>query len=197
MNLDFDLFKIEKAHQVPKMGRALISEPFLRDMYFKRTVIFLTEHNEEGSVGFILNKPLNIPFTELITDFPTTDMNISLGGPVSTNSLHYLHTLGDIVPQSVKIVDDIYWGGDFEIIKSMILSGIMDNSQIRFFLGYSGWQANQLEDELNENSWVVSELNPKLIMNWDNNDDIWKKALSGIGGKYKLWSNFPENPSLN
>ncbi|MFW5804040.1 MAG: YqgE/AlgH family protein [bacterium] len=196
MNLDFDLFKIEKGFQIPKVGRVLISEPFLRDMYFKRTVILLTEHNEEGSVGFVLNKPLNVPFSEIVTDFPNFDMDISLGGPVSTNTLHYLHTFGELVPGSIKIIEGIYWGGDFDMIKSMIAEGQFDSSQIRFFLGYSGWQADQLEAELLENSWVVSEMDPQSIMTLGS-ENIWKNSLSKIGGKFKLWSNFPENPSLN
>lgn len=197
MDLNLDLFTIEKAYQVPALGKVLISEPFLQDPYFKRTVVFLTEYNKEGSVGFVLNKPIDMPFSEIVTDFPDLNAQVSIGGPVGTNTMHFLHTMGDIIPQSVKILDGIYWGGDFEVIKSLVMAGKLTKKDIRFFLGYSGWQGEQLEDELAENSWLVADTSARLIMNNQKGHDIWKESLKNIGGKYEMWANFPENPSMN
>jgi len=195
MNLDYNFFESDNK-MPPAKGKVLISEPFLQDNYFKRSIILLTEHSEEGSVGFVLNKPVNLQANEVISDFPKTDALISLGGPVNTNTLHYLHTLGDIIPGSVKVLENIYWSGDFEIVKRLIESGNLAKEQIRFFLGYSGWHANQLEDELAENSWVVAELNTEEIMA-PISKHFWKTTLKRMGKKYEMWSNFPENPQMN
>ncbi len=195
MELDYDFFSVGKNIK-PKQGRILISEPFLADIYFKRSIVFLTEHNEKGTVGFVLNKPVKIPVNEVLEDFPETEAEISLGGPVGTNTIHYIHTLGDQIPNSVKVYKNIYWGGDFDTVKSLVKSGLIQKDQIRFFVGYAGWKPKQLENEISENSWVISELPPKIIMK-SVDDDIWKTTLKEMGKKYKLWANFPENPGMN
>jgi putative transcriptional regulator len=195
MELDIDFFSIDNK-QVARQGRVLISEPFLNDTYFKRSVVLLTEHSDEGSVGFVLNKPVDLSVTEVINDFPDIDTEVSIGGPVNTNTIHYIHTLGDTIPNSVKVLDNLYWGGDFEVIKDMISAGLIKGSEIRFFLGYAGWSPKQLENELSENAWLISEMKPDHIMQGPG-DDLWKEILEKSGDKYKTWVNFPENPSLN
>ncbi len=195
MNLDYNFFETDN-DTGPAKGKILISEPFLQDNYFKRSIVLLTEYSSEGAVGFVLNKPVNLQANDVIKDFPETDALISLGGPVNTNTLHYLHTLGDIIPKSVKVVGNIYWGGDFDVIKKLVESGNIGKEQIRFFLGYSGWHEKQLEDELADNSWVVSELDPQEIMA-PISKHFWKATLKRMGKKYEMWANFPENPQMN
>ena len=195
MELDFNIFKIEYNKVIPKKGRVLVAEPFLQDKYFKRSLVLLTEYSEEGAVGFVLNKPLDVKVNEVMNDLPFAKEHVSIGGPVSTNTVHYIHTLGDAIPNSVHVIENIYWGGDFDFIKHMIQTGEIKPEQIRFFLGYSGWQAGQLENELEQNSWLVTEIRSQSIMN--PNTMIWKTTLSQLGNKYKIWSNFPENPGLN
>jgi putative transcriptional regulator len=195
MELDINIFKIEYNKVVPKKGRVLVSEPFLKDTYFKRSLVLLTEHSIDGAVGFVLNKPLAIKASEVINDFPEIDAGVSIGGPVSTNTIHYLHTVCKLIPNSLQILDNIYWGGNFEIMRELIRSGEINESQIRFFLGYSGWQAGQLENELDQNSWLVTEINQSQIMNVSEN--LWKNTVNQLGDKYKIWQNYPENPSLN
>jgi putative transcriptional regulator len=195
MELDFNIFKIEYNKVEPKRGRVLIAEPFLQDSYFKRSLVLLTEYTPEGSVGFVLNKTLDVAINDVIEDFPKFDATVSIGGPVSTNTIHYIHTLGDLIPNSEPVYGNVYWGGDFDIVKNMIQAGEIYPSQIRFFLGYSGWQAGQLEKELNQNSWLVTEVNPSEIMEFNAN--IWKKTVHTLGDKYQMWANFPENPGLN
>jgi len=196
MNSEIDFFKIGTNGITPQKGRILVAEPFLNDIYFKRSIVFLTEYNKEGSIGFVLNKPVNLKINEVINDFPSFDCNISIGGPVSTNTVHYIHTLGEMLPKSVPVYNNIFWGGDFETLKDMIRGGIIQKNQIRFFLGYSGWVPNQLEEELSQNSWLVTSMETDKIMN-NNMNDIWKEVLKNLGSKYKMWINSPENPSLN
>jgi putative transcriptional regulator len=195
MYLDFDFLNIEHENLAPKQGRILISEPLLSDTYFKRSVVLLTEHSDKGAVGFVLNKPVDLPLSEVLADFPEFNSQVYIGGPVAKDTIHFLHTLGELVPNSVHVMDDIYWGGDFESLKELINEGIVEPSQVRFFLGYSGWSPNQLETEIEENAWLVTRVESEKIMSADK--DIWKKTLDELGKKYKVWSNFPENPAMN
>jgi putative transcriptional regulator len=195
MELNIDFFSIDN-NKVAKRGRVLISEPFINDTYFKRSVVLLTEHTKEGSVGFVLNKPVDLAVNNVLSDFPEIDTDISIGGPVNTNTIHYIHTLGEVIPNSVRVLQNLYWGGDFEVIKDMIRTGLIKGSDIRFFLGYAGWSPKQLENELSENAWLVSEMKPEHIMQGPG-ENLWKAILENSGDKYKTWVNFPENPSLN
>ncbi len=195
MDLDYNFFDPENAI-APSKGKILISEPFLQDNYFKRSIVLLTEHSAEGTVGFVLNKPVNLRVDEVMEGFPRTDALVSIGGPVNTNTLHYLHTLGDIIPNSVNVLSNIFWGGDFEVIKKLVESGNLNKDNVRFFLGYSGWHPDQLDNELADNSWVVSDIDPQEIMA-PMNRHKWKTTLKRLGKKYEMWSNFPENPQMN
>ena len=195
MQIHYDFFQTENS-LLPQKGRILISEPFLMDNYFKRSIVLLTEHSEEGTVGFVMNKPINMKVNEIMSEFPEVDAIVSLGGPVQTNTIHYIHTLGDIIPNSMKVIENIYWGGEFDVIKRLLESGSLNQENIRFFLGYSGWQSNQLEDELSENAWVVADLRPEEIMA-PMNKYFWNKTLNRLGKKYQMWANFPENPQMN
>lgn len=195
MELNIDFFKIEHRQIAPEQGKVLIAEPGLMDQYFKRSVILLVEHNQNGSVGFVLNRLIDMSLNELLPDFPSFKTNISIGGPVSPNSIHFIHTLGDIIPETTQVSDGLYWGGSFEALKSMVVSGKATRRQVRFFVGYSGWGVNQLAKELKEHSWVVSDLDVVKIMT--GKDDMWSKTVNQLGPKYKPWTIYPENPSLN
>jgi putative transcriptional regulator len=195
MVLNYNFFEPDD-NQEPQKGKVLISEPFLMDNYFKRSIVLITEHNTEGTVGFVLNKPVNVNINEVVESFPKMEADLSLGGPVSTNTLHYLHTLGDIIPNSIPVIGNIYWGGDYSVVERLISSGSINREQIRFFLGYSGWSPSQLEQELTNNAWVVADIKPEEIM-LPLNKQFWTKTLRRLGKKYEMWSNFPENPEMN
>ncbi len=195
MVLNYNFFEPDE-NQEPQKGKVLLSEPFLLDNYFKRSIVLITEHNENGTIGFVLNKPVDVNINEVVENFPKIDADVALGGPVSTNTLHYIHTLGDIIPQSVHVLGNIYWGGDFEVVERLISSGNIDKGQIRFFLGYSGWSPNQLQDELAENAWVVGDISSEEVM-MPMNKHFWTKTLQRMGKKYEMWANFPENPEMN
>lgn len=182
--------------QQPEKGKILISEPFLEDEYFKRSVILLCEMNEEGAFGFILNNQVKIELNELIEDVTADGFRVSLGGPVQTGNLYYLHTLGDQLPGSIEVVDGLFMGGEFELLKSKLETGAITEDQIRFFLGYSGWSPGQLEGEMEGDSWIVSSTNRMDVMS-ARDKNFWKEVLKNMGGKFSVIANFPENPTLN
>ena len=195
MNLDLNIFDVDHNLEQVGKGKILISEPFALDTYFHRSVVLLTEHNEKGSFGFILNKPVNIPVNEILKDFPEANFNVAIGGPVNKNSVHYIHTLGDKIPNSINICENVFWGGDFDILKQLVKQGAIKEHQLRFFIGYSGWEAKQLDDEISKNYWIVSEINSEKIMNVKK--DYWKNILDSLGEKFKIWANSPQNPNMN
>ena len=196
MNIDSDIFKIQSNNVLPSRGKILISEPFLRDATFGRSVVLLIDHTEEGSMGLIINKQLPIFVNDIIKEFKYIE-NIPLykGGPIATDTLFYLHTLADI-PGAIPISKGLYLNGDFDEIKKYILPGNKVDRYIRFFLGYSGGESEQLSTELKENTWLVSKEENAYLMNGDTKD-MWKQALEKLGSKYETWSRFPQVPTFN
>lgn len=182
--------KLEKGH-------LLIAEPsIIGDLSFNRSVILLAEHTSEGSVGFILNKPLKYTIKDLLPEIDS-DFKIYNGGPVEQDNLYFIHNIPDLIPNSIEISEGIFWGGDFEFTKELINTGVIKKKNIRFFLGYTGWDSKQLENEMQANSWI-------LIKNTYNNKILgkasahfWKEKIMELGGDYLIWSNAPENPILN
>ena len=180
----------------PEKGRLLIAEPaILNDNSFKRSIILLTEHNENSSIGFILNKPLNYTVHDLI---PEIDCNFTVfnGGPVEQDNLYFVHRIPNLIPDSIEVAKGIFWGGNFDSLKSLLISNTLKNNDIRFFLGYSGWAVNQLEEELTTESWFITENDFPNIFATDN-ETIWKNKLLQQGGKYKIWANAPSDIQLN
>lgn len=179
-----------------KKGAILIAEPFLGDPNFERTVVLLCEHNEQGSFGFVLNQKIETSLNDLTEGKFYGDNEIYVGGPVQQNTLHFIHRLGDLIENSVEIMKGLYWGGDFEQTQSLVNTGVIQEKDIRFFLGYSGWGVEQLNNELEQNSWIVTESNPTFIFD-TKAMDIWRLILKNMGGKYKQLSNYPIDPRLN
>ncbi len=194
MNDLFDL--LPKNTLKPAQGRILLSDPFMTDLTFSRTVILLTEYKNEGAVGFVLNKPLNVDIHDLIDDFPIFDGKVYAGGPVDTNHLYYIHTSNKI-DGAVEIIPGLYWGGNFEVIKQLIEEGTLHNGNIRFFAGYSGWGKNQLENEINANSWYVASSKHIPLFNDDTGNTMWTNVIKELGKEFIIIANIPENPNLN
>ena len=180
----------------PTAGRLLVSEPSLQDFYFRKAVILLAEHSDDGSFGLILNKPVEVKLNEVVTDFPEFPARIFLGGPVKTDSLFFIHTCPDKISESMKIMNGIYWGGDIDQVHELIRQGLITPGEIRFFIGYSGWAPNQLQEEMKRSSWVVSSARPDQLIN-DQPEDLWASLMKSMGGEYPLWANFPNDPSWN
>ena len=195
-NIDLNIFQGINQMLRPQKGRILIAEPFLQGPYFARSIVLLTEHGEEGSGGFVLNKSTDVYPDEVIEDLFNFGGELFIGGPVSSNTLHFLHTMGKDVPGSMQITPSIYWGGDFEALKQLINAGKADKNSVRFFAGYAGWSPGQLESEIEENSWIVTTLDDYRIMH-ANSGTIWKESMENLGDVYRTWSNFPTNPAFN
>ncbi|CAL2077843.1 YqgE/AlgH family protein [Tenacibaculum sp. 190524A02b] len=180
----------------PKRGRLLIAEPsILNDNSFKRTIILLTEHSDQSSVGFILNRPLQYTLKDLIPDLEC-DFKVYQGGPVEQDNLYFIHKVPDLLPNSIEVSNGIYWGGNFECLKDLLINKTIKPSDIRFFLGYSGWDSEQLESEVDTNSWFISQNKYRNILNI-NDESFWKKLLLEKGGEYKIWANAPSDIQMN
>ena len=196
MKENLDIFKIRTNNIPPQKGRILIAEPFLHGEYFSRSVVLLVAHSDKGAVGFILNKKIDFSLQEVFIDFPKFDAKVFLGGPVSPDSIFFIHRLGDQLPGSIHVLGDIYWGGDFEVLRDQIQLGEISKEDIQFFLGYSGWDAGQLEGEIKENSWLVTDIDEKVIL--ENTDKVtWAEFVKKAGNRYQIWENYPENPTFN
>ncbi len=195
MYLNFDFLNIEHKKLAPKQGRILISEPMINDTYFRRSVVLITEHTENGSAGFVLNKSIDLSINEIIDDFPVFESKVSVGGPVGKDTIFFLHTLGNLVPNAKHVVDNIYWGGDFDYLKELIKENFVEPNQVLFFMGYASWSKNQLQEEIDSNSWLVSNVDSEYLIN--HGDDIWEELLFNLGKEYKVWANMPQNPTMN
>lgn len=180
----------------PHKGDLLIAEPsILNDDSFNRSIIILTEHNASNSVGFILNRPLKFTIQDIIPEIECS-FTVYQGGPVEQDNLYFIHKIPDLIPDSIQVSNDIYWGGNFTSLKTLLQENEIKNTDIRFFLGYSGWSSNQLKEELVNNSWFVSENDFENILSVDNKT-LWKNKLLQKGGEYKIWANAPSDINLN
>ena len=184
--------------KLPTKGQLLVAEPsVLGDVSFTRSVILLADHNEEGSVGFILNKPLDVTLADLIEGMEDCEMPIYNGGPVEQENLYFLHTAPELIEGSQEISSGIYWGGDFQRAVDLILAKKISCDNIKFFLGYSGWGSKQLDQEISEHSWVITKNNLCKELLKSNHLALWSDKLRELGGSYALWSNAPANPQYN
>lgn len=177
----------------PKKGSLLLSEPFLPDPNFRRTVILIAEHNEGGTVGYVLNHPTVLTVSDLFEEFQSTEP-VFLGGPVGHDTFHFLHTHAGL-PGAGEVLPGVYWGGDFEQLQFFHHSGIMKSYNVRYFAGYSGWGAGQLEAEIAEKSWIVIPGIPELV--FSDSEDLWKRTLGEFGGSFSWMNNAPDDVSLN
>ncbi len=192
-----ELFNYSNNKIEPQKGDLLISEPFLNDPNFVRTVILLCEHNEHGTLGFVLNKPAQITLNELIEETGSRDDKIYIGGPVQQNTLQFMHRLDGLIEGGIEVAKGLYWGGNFDQMMALLDGELIKRDDIKFFVGYSGWAPGQLKDELELNSWIIYR-NVSVDQIFDTNvDSLWKEVLNAMGGKYKIISNFPVDPRLN
>lgn len=181
----------------PKTGRLLISEPFMADPNFKRSVVLLTEHGNDGTVGYILNQVGNLLLKDVIQDLWDADNQIYFGGPVAADTLHFIHRAFDKLQSGAEIGNGIYWGGNFETLKILINTNQIDESEIKFFMGYSGWDNGQLLRELEQNAWMISDISHSDIIFGNDDEKLWRDVIVNLGPKYAHVSNFPIDPSLN
>jgi putative transcriptional regulator len=191
LNLDF----APTRSILPTRGILLIAEPFMTDPHFERSVILLCEnHREHGAFGFILNRVTTVDVGDVI-EMSSFNQSIYVGGPVEHNTLHFIHTIPSI-PNAVILKDGVYWGGDFDYVKSLAIANRLNDQNSRFFIGYSGWGYAQLQDEISKKSWVATNVNLNTVFNIPAKD-LWREMLRNMGGKYKVFANYPVNPRFN
>lgn len=182
----------------PRVGDVLLSEPFLDDAYFGRKAVLICEHNEEGTFGFVLNNFIALDLNDLMDGLPEIEARISVGGPVKSSSLYYLHTRPEMIEGSIEVVDGVCMGGDFESVVRLLKDGVLQAEEIRFFIGYAGWSGAQLQDEIQSRSWFVTRTNRTVIMDTSlPEEDIWKHLVSSLGEDYAHVANTPPDPSVN
>ena len=190
-------FQIHSNTFHPKPGELLLSEPTMNDFYFGRSAVLLIDHSEgEGSFGIIMNKPLNVRLNKIVDVFQDFDAPVYLGGPVASQQIFFMHTLGELVPDTCEIMKGLYWGGNTDTLNTLISTGIANHDNVRFFLGYSGWDTGQLGNELERNAWVVCKADAKSLFSIPA-DKMWEQFVTRMGKEYEIWKRFPKNPEDN
>lgn len=178
-------------------AKILLAQPFMEDPNFKRSAVFVCEDDpKDGTIGFILNKPLKMRVSDLIGDFPEFDSSIFYGGPVGADTIHYVHDVGPILDESIEVSKGIYWSGNFEKLKFLIESKLVLPQNIKFFVGYSGWTPNQLNQEMKSGSWVVADMDPNYVLT-NPSKSLWQKIMENKGDNYKIIAQMPDGGHLN
>lgn len=178
----------------PAPGMLLIANPFMLDPNFRRTVVLLVEHDEEGSLGYVLNRPVELNLQRLIPSLKELPFYLGYGGPVQLDTLHFIHTRAAL--EGKEVLSDIYYGGNFETLQSLIENSLITPEEIKFFVGYSGWGKGQLEREIEDRAWMVWPAERSLIFQKDVSH-LWEQVLSQTGVIGKIQSKFPLKPWLN
>lgn len=176
-------------------GNLLVADPFLQEQPFRRSVVFLAEYTPEGAVGFVLNQPTPFAFNDIVEGFPDFPAPVYLGGPVENQILHFLHTIPNL-KGSYHVADGIYWGGNLTMLKSLMQQQVLQPSDIRFFIGYSGWGPQQLDSEIAQKNWIVAPTAPSAIFG-PTPSSLWAQLLQSLGHDYALLVHAPSHPSLN
>lgn len=178
-------------------GNLLIAEPYMLDPNFKRSVVLMTFNvEEEGSFGFILNKPTDKKLNDFLETSVEVDMPLFFGGPIQLDAIHYLHRAGHLLEDSVEVAKGLYWGGNFDQLRVLMREQLIKESDIRFFIGFSSWEASQLNDELAEGSWIVSSYDENYLFN-TKSEQLWAKVLSDMGAHYSVMADIPDEPTFN
>ncbi len=182
--------------KVVTKGNILIAKPVLYDDNFYRSVILLTDHNDNGSVGFIQNKPTEFVVNDFLKELKC-NYPIYRGGPVEEDNIYYLHSRPDLISNSLIVYPGLFWSGNFDDVKYVVNNGLIGEDEIRFFMGYSGWSKDQLTEELDNNSWCILKENIKLSDFGKDDYLIWQKMMKTLGGNHLLWINTPYDPTMN
>ena len=180
-------------------GNILISEPFIQDAYFFRSVVLLIRHDLNSSTGLVYNKKTDLFLNDFIKDLEfSKKIPLYLGGPVHQEKLFFIHSFENvIIPNSIEIKEGLFFDGDFDTINSLLLNNpSIINKQIKFFLGYAGWSTGQLNEEIAQNSWLIGQTDNRQIFK-SSGDELWKEAVKSVGGPYEKWLHFPKAPYLN
>jgi putative transcriptional regulator len=181
----------------PSPGNLLISDPFLNDENFGRSVVLLCEHQVTGSFGLVVNNPSILHLGDLVEELSFLEAEVYVGGPVEQNTLHFLYFGSKLLADSKSLGEGLWWGGDFKELVQLLKVGDLLPAQVRFFIGYSGWDSGQLDAELQEKSWIVYKgLFEQQFFEKPANQ-LWKVLMKNMGGDFMLQANYPLDPRLN
>ncbi|MDO7886292.1 YqgE/AlgH family protein [Hymenobacter cheonanensis] len=181
-----------------KPGTLLISQPFLGDPNFERSVVLLCRHHPaEGAFGLVLTRRTATVLGDVlgVPPGPATALPLYEGGPVQLDTLHFVHRYAAL-PGATDLGDGTYWSGDFDLLITLINSGTISPDEVRCFVGYSGWSAGQLEAEIERGSWIRQPASAGKVFTL-RSDAFWQGILREKGGRFRALSNYPLDPSLN
>lgn len=201
MFIDENIFKINHPQPALQPGVVLLAEPFLKESYFFKSAVLLIEHDPFGSMGLVLNKRTSLTLNQLYPAIEKTDLPpipIFCGGPVDHRRLFFLHKFGEQIPFSKYIGFGIYIGGDFDALLYTLKrsdSNIYEN--VLFCLGYSGWDAGQLQQETDESTWVITEPDKIDFLICHQEDEFWRHSIRNLDISYRRWLSYPHLPDLN
>ena len=185
---------MELSNHLPGPGSLLIAPPTVQDPNFFRAVVLLCEHSEAGSFGLILNRPIEAEIDILATDLSGYTGGLRFGGPVQPDTLHFLHRLD--LPEAEHVIDGVSWGGDFESLKAICLDRQVTESELKLFIGYAGWGAGQLHDEIQAGGWILTQADQDAVFS-DEPDEMWRSRLRRMGGEFAVLANYPIDPRMN
>lgn len=199
MLIDEDILSLDIPQPEPDCGSLLIAEPLMNDGCFQRATVCVIDHNQTtGTMGLVTNRMSDYTLAEIVDGIEVDeDIPVFVGGPVHRERLYYLHTFGDEIPDSVEVVPGLYVGGDFERVKDIINMGATVEGNIRFFVGYSGWEKGQLRAELDKGDWAVASIESVADVMSLSENEAWRSAVETLGERYHIWLNFPIDAQLN
>ena len=169
-------------------GQLLIAAPSLFD-YFRRTVVLVIEHTEEGAIGVVLNRRSETLVDEAVpalAELADTDEPVWVGGPVSPDAVVALGEFGDSAEAGTAVLDGVGTVDPDAPHDSL--------TRVRVYAGYAGWSAGQLDEEVEEGAWIVAPADPEDPF---SDGDLWSEALRRKGGGYRLLATMPADPALN
>lgn len=201
-NIDSLLFNINmpQPQTKPLPGRLLVAEPFLRESYFNHAVVLMLECDDsEPAMGLVLNRPSEYVLSDVIPGVPDelADYRVMCGGPVDENRLFYIHSQPSMFNGAVPVAGNVYVGGDFEAVKDYVASGMPVEGNIHFFLGYSGWEPLQLQEEIERNVWAVDDKPHIESLLKCKPEKMWHKQVRSMGEDYRTWLYHPQYPIMN
>lgn len=181
----------------PQKGMMLVALPALLDPNFRQTVILLCEHNSEGSLGLIVNRPTDAELSNILPEaeaFRDRQDSVYEGGPVQKNALMALYH-GLPAAEAVSVFGDIYLTGNLGALDCAV-SIQPGHSRVRFYLGYAGWSPLQLEGELAAGGWKLLPGDPDLVFGSEA-PRLWSDMMRSLGDEFEMYSHMPEDPSSN
>ena len=181
----------------PSAGKLLVSEPFLKDPNFQRSVVLIAEHSDAGTLGFVLNHKSNLLLSDILPELEDIHFPVYFGGPVGTDTLHIIHRCYEKMNEGEEIAPGLYYGANLETLRVLAEAGNLREDEVKFFVGYSGWAEEQLVEEIDLNSWIVSDQYHPDVLFSGNEEEVWREVVINLGPKYAHVANFPTNPNLN